>query len=52
MVHAIGRDGDITQRLAGCPFAQILDGSGLQKGSKPNGEERVKVWLGQKAFAV
>lgn len=30
MVHAIGRDGDITQCLTGRPFAQILNGSGLQ----------------------
>lgn len=31
MVHAIGRDGDITQCLTGRPFAQILNGSGLQE---------------------
>lgn len=30
MVHAIGRDGDITQCLTGRPFAQILNGSGLK----------------------
>lgn len=31
MVHAIGCDGDITQCLTGRPFAQILNGSGLQE---------------------
>jgi len=30
VVHAIRRDGDITQSLAGCPLPQILDGSGLK----------------------
>lgn len=30
MVHAVGRDGDITECLAGRPLAQILNGSGLK----------------------
>lgn len=34
VMHAIRRDGDITQRLAGCPLPQILDGSGLEMGEK------------------